>query len=312
LKKWTTLCMGVALSVALAACGNNEEAKPSEGAATAAPSSAAATTAPEASASAAPAEQTTDGVPTVDELIQKTAAAGAELKGFAMDSQVKQKIVMKQGDQNTEQATDMTIKSQFTKDPLQMHQEIEMKLAGQGDQKMEQYVTADGFYSMTNGQWMKMPSSMSEQVVAAMQQSASPEKQLEQFKAISEQTKITEDGDNYLLAAEVSGDSVKELAKSYMNQGGSADPQMAAMMEQMNIKSMKISYAVDKKTYYPTKTDVTMVMDMTSGEQTMSMDMNMTATIKDHNKVTEIKIPQEALDAKEIEMPAAPAAPTTP
>ncbi|MFC6653238.1 DUF6612 family protein [Paenibacillus rhizoplanae] len=309
MKKWTTIFMGVMLTAALAGCGNNEELKPSEGAATAAP---AGNAAPEATASVAPAEQTSDGVPSVEELIQKTAEAGAELKGFAMDSQVKQKLVMKQGDQNTEQATDMTIKSQFTKDPLQMHQEIEMKLAGQGDQKMEQYVTADGFYSMTNGQWMKMPSSMSEQVVTAMKQSASPEKQLEQFKAISEKTKVTEDGDNYMLEAEVSGDDVKELAKTYMNQGGSSDPQMAAMMEQMNIKSMNIAYAVDKKTYFPTRTDVTMVMDMTSGDQTVSIDMKMNATISDHNKVDEIKIPQEALDAKEVEMPAAPAAPTTP
>lgn len=308
MKKWTTIFMGVMLTAALAGCGNNEELKPSEGAATAAPAGSAA---PEASASAAPAEQTADGVPSVEELIQKTAEAGAELKGFAMESQVKQKVKIKQGDQNTEQATDMTMKSQYTKDPLQMHQEVDMKTS-QGDQKMEQYVTADGFYSQVNGQWMKIPSSMSEQVVTAMQQSASPEKQLEQFKAIAGQTKVTEDGDNYMLEAEVSGDDVKELAKTYMNQGGSSDPQMAAMMEQMNIKSMNIAYAVDKKTYFPTRTDVTMVMDMTNGDQTISIDMDMKATISDHNKVDEIKIPQEALDAKEVEMPAAPAAPTTP
>lgn len=228
-----------------------------------------------------------------------------------MESQVKQKINVKTAQGDNAQDTDMTTKSKFIKEPLMMHQEVQMKTA-QGDQKIEQYVTKDGFYSQVNGQWMKMPATMGEQVLAAMQQSANPEKQLEQFKALTEKTKITEEGDSYLLSAEVSGDDVKELAKSYMNQGGSADPQMAAMMEQMNIKSMNIAYAVDKKTYFPTRTDVTMVMDMTSNDQTISIDMDMKATISDHNKVDEIKVPQEALDAKEVEMPTTPAAPTTP
>ncbi|MEK3712897.1 DUF6612 family protein [Paenibacillus sp. FSL R7-0333] len=305
MKKWTTIFMGVMLTVALAGCGNNEELKPSEGAATAAPAGSAA---PEASASAAPAEQTSDGVPTVDELIQKSVAASGDLKSFAMESQVKQKINVKTAQGDNAQDTDMTTKSEFIKEPLMMHQEVQMKTA-QGDQKIEQYVTKDGFYSQMNGQWMKMPATMGEQVLAAMQQSANPEKQMEQFKALTEKTKITEEGDSYLLSAEVSGDDVKELAKSYMNQGGSADPQMAAMMEQMNIKSMNIAYAVDKKTYYPTRTDVTMVMDMTSNDQTISIDMDMKATISEHNKVDEIKIPQEALDAKEVEMPTTPTTP---
>lgn len=308
MKKWTTLLMGVMLSVALAACGNNENAKPSEGAATAAPGGNAA---PEASASAAPAEQTSDGVPSVDELIQKSVAASADLKSFAMESQVKQKINIKTAEGDNAQDTDMTTKSEFVKEPLTMHQEVQMKTA-QGDQKIEQYVTKDGFYSQMNGQWMKMPANMGEQVLTAMQQSANPEKQMEQFKALTDKTKITEEGDSYLLSAEVSGDDVKELAKTYMNQTGSSDQQMAAMMEQMNIKSMNIAYAVDKKTYFPTRTDVTMVMDMTSGEQTISIDMDMKATISDHNKVDEIKVPQEALDAKELEMPTTPSAPTTP
>lgn len=308
MKKWTTLLMGVMLSVALAACGNNEELKPSEGAATAAPGGNAA---PEASASAAPAEQTSDGVPSVDELIKNSVAASADLKSFAMESQVKQKINIKTAQGDNAQDTDMTTKSEFVKEPLTMHQEVQMKTA-QGDQKIEQYVTKDGFYSQMNGQWMKMPATMGEQVLTAMQQSANPEKQMEQFKALTDKTKITEEGDSYLLSAEVSGDDVKELAKTYMNQTGSSDQQMAAMMEQMNIKSMNIAYAVDKKTYFPTRTDVTMVMDMTSGDQTISIDMDMKATISDHNKVDEIKVPQEALDAKEVEMPAAPAAPTTP
>lgn len=306
MKKWTTLCMGAVLSIALAACGNNENAEPSANTAEAsAPAGAAATAAPEASASAAPAaEQASAGVPTLEELMTKTAEAGAELKGFTMDTQVQQNMTITQGETTQDQAIEMKMNSEYTKDPLQMHQEIVMNLAGQGEQTIEQYVTDQGVFTRQNGQWMKMPAEMTEQLMATMQQSASPEKQLEQFKGIAEQATITEEGDSYLVNADVSGDSVKSLAQSYLNQSGGADNQMAAMMEQMNIKSMNIAYAVDKKTYFPTRTEVSIVMDMTAGEQTVAMDMKMTSNISDHNKITEITVPQEALDAQEVQMPA--------
>ncbi|AIQ39404.1 DUF6612 family protein [Paenibacillus sp. FSL R7-0312] len=298
MRKWTALFMGVILSAALTACGNNDTAQPAADASEA-PAAAAGT-----AATTAPAEQTTAGVPALEELLQKTAAAQSELKSFAMNSQIQQNMVMKQGETNQEQAIEMAVNAEYTKDPLEMHQEIVMTLAGQGEQKMEQYVTADGFFSLTNGQWVKMPAAMTEQLTATMQQSANPEKQLEQFNQIADQTKITEEGDNYLITAEVSGEEVKNLAKSYLNQSGSVDSQMTAMMEQMNIKSMNIAYTVDKKTYFPTSSDVNLVMDMISGEQTVSMDMKMKATISDHNKITEIKVPQEALEAQEVQMPA--------
>ncbi|AIQ56374.1 DUF6612 family protein [Paenibacillus borealis] len=306
MRKWTALFMGVILSAALTACGNNDAAEPAANAAEAPAANAGtnATTAPEASASAAPAGQSSAGVPALEELLQKTAAAQSELKSFAMNSQIQQNMTVKQGETNQEQAIEMTVNAEYTKDPLEMHQEILMNLAGQGEQKIEQYVTGDGFFSLTNGQWVKMPAAMTDQLTATMQQSASPEKQLEQFNQIADQTKITEEGDNYLITAEVSGEEVKNLAKSYLNQSGSVDSQMTAMMEQMNIKSMTIAYTVDKKTYFPTSSDVNMVMDMSSGEQTVSMDMKMKSAISDHNKISEIKVPQEALDAQEAQMPA--------
>ncbi|WNS41356.1 DUF6612 family protein [Paenibacillus sp. MMS20-IR301] len=304
MKKWTTLIMGAALTVALAACGNNEAAEPSANAAEApAAASTTATAAPEGSGAASTAEQAA-GAPALEELIQKTAAAAAELKSFRMESQMQQNMVIKQGETSQEQAIDMKTTSEFIKDPLQMHQKIAMNLAGQGEQQIEQYITGDGVFTLTGGQWMKLPSGMTAQMTELMQQSASPETQLEQFKQIAGQTTITEEGDNYVLTADVSGDDVKSLAQNYLNQSGTADSQMTAMMENMNIKSMTISNSVNKETYLPVETNVNIVMDMTSGEQTVSMDMKMNAIISGYNEITEIKVPQEALDAQEAQMPA--------
>jgi hypothetical protein len=152
---------------------------------------------------------------------------------------------------------------------------------------------------------MKLPSEMTAQMNEIMKQSGSPEKQLEQFKTITKDTQVSEQGDSYLIKAEVSGDSVKELAKGYMEQASSGDPQMSAMMDQMNIKSMTISYAVDKKTYLPTQTNVDMVMDMNTSGQNVSIDMKMSGEISKHNEIKEIKVPDEAKNAQEVQIPAA-------
>ncbi|GGF84131.1 hypothetical protein GCM10010912_31690 [Paenibacillus albidus] len=308
MKKWTAGILGAILTIGITACGNNETTEN-----TATGNTPAATTeasAPAASAEAsAPAatEEAATGVPTVDELIKKSTEAGQSLKSFAMDAQIIQKISITQGETTQDQNSDMKMKSEFIKNPLQMHQVVQMVVPGQeGEQTVEQYITADGSYSHAAGQWMKLPAEMTAPLKASMEQSASPEKQLEQFKTLSKETKITEEGDNYLLTADVSGENVKELAKSFMSQSGGADAQMTALLDQMNIKSMKIIYAVNKETYLPAKTNVDMVMDMAAEGQNISLDMKMSSDISKHNEIADFKIPDEALKAQEAQMPTTP------
>ncbi|WP_051051624.1 DUF6612 family protein [Paenibacillus sonchi] len=306
LKKWIAVVMGAALALSLSACGNDKNTENSAEASTAPNNASSAapsdSTAPSASASAAPVEQASEqGVPALDELIRKSAEAAKDLKSFGMDSQVSQNMTIK-GETAKQQKVEMTTKSELIKEPLQMHQAVKVD-SGQGVQNVEQYITGSGIYSQTGGRWLKIPAEMSKQMTASLEQSANPEAQLEQFKTIAKDTKVTEDGNNYLLTADVSGDSVKELAKSYLEQNG-GDKSQAALVEQMDIKSMKLVYAVDKKTYLPTRTDVEIMMDMTNDGQSISMDTKMKTTINQHNEISKITVPEEALSAKEVEMPA--------
>ncbi|MFC3750246.1 DUF6612 family protein [Paenibacillus sp. GCM10012306] len=296
MKKWTTVLLGAILTISLTACGNNEGVKNTAGASD--PAAIAGSNAVTTNGAAK------SGTPTVEELIQKTTEASQNLKSFAMESKIEQNMKITQGDTSQDQKVNMTLTSEIIKEPMQMHQEILMDLAGQGEQKIEQYFTADGIYTQTDGQWMKLPSEMTAQMTEMIKESGSPEKQLEQFKSIAKDTKISEEGDAYLLTAEVSSDNVKELAKSYLDQVGNGNPQMAAMMDKMDIKSMKILYAVNKKTYLPTKTNVDMVMDLEASGQKISLDMKMTGDLSKHNEIKEIKLPDEAKTAQEVQMPA--------
>jgi len=285
LKKWTTLFIGALLAVSLAACGNDTDN-------TATPPATNNETTNEGNT---PAEQQTK-IPTLDELITKTNAATKEMKSFRTEANIDQNLKLDAGEQSQDQQVKTSLKMDIIKDPMMIYQEMNMEMSGQEAQNVKQYITSDKIYSQVGDQWVTIPENQTAALIEQMKASMNPEGELEQFKKIEEDTEVTEEGDNYVINADVSGDNVKELAKAVMEQNGS-DAQMQAMLDQMNITSMKMKYMINKETYLPASTDVAMVMEMEQNGQKMTMDMKMNSTFSNQDKVEEIKIPQEALDS---------------
>jgi len=283
LKKWTTMIIGALLAVSLAACGNDTDksATPPAGNETTTESN-------------NTAEQNA-AVPTLDELLAKTGEATKALKSFTTEANIDQKIKVDAGEQSQDQQVKTSLKMDIIKDPMMIYQEMELDMSGQ-KQNVKQYITSDKIYSQVGDQWVAIPEDQTKALIEQLKASMNPEKELDQFKKVKEDVKITEEGDNYVLNADVSGDNVKELAKSVMEQNGS-DAQMQAMLDQMNIKSMKMKYLINKETSLMEKIDVEMVMEMEQNNQKMTMDMKMDTSFSNHDKVAEIKIPQEALDS---------------
>ncbi|KAA8783455.1 hypothetical protein ABIE27_004503 [Paenibacillus sp. 4624] len=283
MKKWTTMIIGALLAVSLAACGNDTDksATPPAGNETTTESN-------------NTAEQNA-AVPTLDELLAKTGEATKALKSFTTEANIDQKIKLDAGEQSQDQQVKTSLKMDIIKDPMMIYQEMEMDMSGQ-KQNVKQYITSDKIYSQVGDQWVSIPEDQTKALIEQLKASMNPEKELDQFKKVKEDVKITEEGDSYVLNADVSGDNVKELAKSVMEQNGS-DAQMQAMLDQMNIKSMKMKYLINKETSLMEKIDVEMVMEMEQNNQKMTMDMKMDTSFSNHDKVAEIKIPQEALDS---------------
>ncbi|WP_145333420.1 DUF6612 family protein [Paenibacillus xylanexedens] len=283
MKKWTTMIIGALLAVSLAACGNDTDksATPPAGNET-------------TNESTNTAEQNA-AVPTLDELLAKTGEATKALKSFTTEANIDQKIKLDAGEQSQDQQVKTSLKMDIIKDPMMIYQEMELDMSGQ-KQNVKQYITSDKIYSQVGDQWVAIPEDQTKALIEQLKASMNPEKELDQFKKVKEDVKITEEGDNYVLNADVSGDNVKELAKSVMEQNGS-DAQMQAMLDQMNIKSMKMKYLINKETSLMEKIDVEMVMEMEQNNQKMTMDMKMDTSFSNHDKVAEIKIPQEALDS---------------
>lgn len=290
MKKLTAVLLGAVLLVGITACGKEKEAA-NANANTPAPTNA------NASANEAPSAQAADALPTIDELITKSSEASKDLKSFKMDADIEQKMTIVQGEQEMKQDINIAMTMDVQQDPIAIYQEMTMDMGEAGKTEVKQYVTNDGIYTLADDTWVKLPNEMMADMVAQMEAAANPEAQLEQFKAIAEDSKVTEEGDEYIMSADLSGEGLKELAKNLMSQsGGGSAEETAAMMEMMNIKNIKISNTINKETYLPTKSDVYMEMDMDVEGQSISMVMVMKSTISKQNELEEIKVPQEVID----------------
>lgn len=292
MKKWTAVLLGAILIMSLAACGKDDKA--AGDAATPPPTEQGTTTTEETPpAEEAPKE---DALPTAEELLQKSAEASQNLKSFAMKGDIKQHIVV-EGEQKQEQNVSIELDSQLTLDPVEMMQDFVMD-SPDGKVAMKQYITEDGIYMQMDDQWMQVPQESEQEIRDSLDMdSASPEQQVEQFKSIAKDFKVAEEGDIYVLTADVSGDSLKELAKSMMNQAN--DPQMEAMMDQMELKNIHIVYGVQKDTYLPSTTDLDMTMVMDAEGEKVTLDMKMKSSYSKHNEIDKIEVPKEALNANQ-------------
>ncbi|MFD3260787.1 DUF6612 family protein [Paenibacillus lentus] len=289
MKKLTAVLLGAVLLVGITACGKEKEAPNAN---------TPAGTNSNASVNEAPSAQAEGTLPTVDELITKSTEASKELKSFAMDADIEQKMTIKQGDQEMTQDINIAMTMDVQQDPVAMYQEMTMDMGAEGKTEIKQYITNDGIYTLVDGTWVKLPDEQKADLVAQMEAAANPEAQLEQFKSIAKDSTVTEEGDEYILSADLSGDGLKELAKSLMSQASSgSEEETAAMLEMMTIKNIKISNAVNKETYLPTNSAVHMEMDMDIEGQSVSMIMVMKSTISKQNELEEIKVPQDVIDS---------------
>lgn len=297
--------MGLVLVLMLAACGNND-AEPST----------------ESADGASTANEQTSGnnenvngkeqqPPTAEELLTRITEASKGIQSYSMDSKIEQNLSITMEGQEQKQDINMDMKSDIVLNPIAAYQVIKTSMPGQeGTQEIKQYITEGGIYTQVGDAWVTLPEESTAPLLEQMKNQSNTGSQFEQLSSISDDLKVEDDGDVYWLKAKLSGDKVRELATTMLSQSGATDPQMMAMMQQMNIKTMDISYSVDKETYYPKDLVYSMDMDMDMEGQALTILMKMDSTISDYNKKESIEVPQDVIDnAVEQQMPAATTTP---
>lgn len=231
----------------------------------------------------------------VEDVLAKVMEANKDIKSLSQEAKIQMQMSITQGEQIQEEKMDMTTKMDLINDPLTAYQEIQMSVPEQGEQTIKQYITKDGIFSNINGEWIAIPEEMNAEFKQTIKEAGNMDTQVEQFDTLSEYLKLKEESEQYVLTADIPGDKMKEIAQSVLQKASTGNEQTIQAMEQMDIKSIKLAYQIDKKTHLFKGVTVNMVMNMEAEGQKVEMKMDMDSTFSNINNVKEIIVPKEAL-----------------
>ncbi|CAM4428779.1 DUF6612 family protein [Paenibacillus typhae] len=235
-------------------------------------------------------------LPDAEELIDRIAEAGSGLNSYVQESQSKITTEISADIGVKEIISETATTSEYILNPLQLHQTGSTIVDDKQPMDAESYLTDSGYYMYYNGFWRKMPDTMLEDLKFAAEVQSSPVQRMEQLKTILPYVNVSQEGDEYVLSAHLSGEETKELENFYKLQYSSdnlAGEQLAL------VKSLSLEYRVNKQTYWPTGTVEELVTEeQLEGEGTYR-EVKQTTSIGQYNTVKEIVIPEEALKAAE-------------
>ncbi|WP_347862517.1 DUF6612 family protein [Salimicrobium sp. PL1-032A] len=251
------------------------------------------------------------------EIFQQAQKASESLESVAMEMDISQEITTEgetEGMFGGNMTMDITSSGEMQMDPLVLHQTVNMESSMEGmedmpGQEMEQYVTEDAMYMTNpmNGEWMKAPESMQEQLGQMMSaEQQTPGSQLDMFKEYVSDFSLEESESSYTMSISATGEEMEALMQKIMEET-SADMMGEEMLEQTTINSADITFTLAKETYYPETVDMKMDMTMEQQGQTMTVVQDSKIDYSKHNEISGLNVPEDVINnAESMEMPEIP------
>lgn len=227
----------------------------------------------------------------IDEILDKSIQSMSELSSYSMDMNLIQDLVIP-GEEAPVKISG-TIKTDITMEPISLYQT--MSLSSDMDDltyDTENYITDDGFY-MSNpedGSWMKFPSEFAEQMKETQ---TDADEQLQLLKSFSEEITISEEDNEYVLTIKGSGEKFMDLTRELLQQMGDSLAEDADLLSMMDMKVLDFVVHIDKETFYQTKIELDLELEMTEEGETMTMKQNINGTMSNFNGIDAIVIPED-------------------
>ncbi|WP_209121456.1 DUF6612 family protein [Alkalihalobacillus sp. BA299] len=236
----------------------------------------------------------------VDEVIQHSIEAMNELQSYTMEMNNEQQLEMP--DEEAFQM-DMTMIADITIEPLRLYQKMTMSGLDENIEAVEteSYFTEDGMFvkdSMEGG-WIKFPEEFSQDILESAKMQMNAEEQLKIFQKFSEDTQLTEDDTHYILTTRGSDENFKEMAQEVMGFIDEAGEMMDELLSMMDIEMFTYVIYIEKDTFYQTKMDMEITMQMSMEGETMKSVQRMNGIMSNFNTVGDITIPQEVINTAE-------------
>ena len=221
------------------------------------------------------------------EVIEKFIAASESTKSGDMLVNMK----MTQNQNGNKSDMEMTMNVSLILEPIAMKMEMEMPAQ---NLKMTSFIKDNTMYiqNPVDNQWFKqsLTDEIASQFKGYMTNSAVI---YDAMRNNIDKIDIDEKGGNYIISISKDSEFLKDAMKQQLASTNTAGAQIG---DDVKIENIAVKYIVDKNTYLESSSTVSFDFEM----QGMKMSMEMDAKMSNINNVTDIVIPEEALNAKEI------------
>ena len=221
------------------------------------------------------------------EVIEKFIAASESTKSGDMLVNMK----MTQNQNGNKSDMEMTMNVSLILEPIAMKMEMEMPAQ---NLKMTSFIKDNTMYiqNPVDNQWFKqsLTDEIASQFKGYMTNSAVI---YDAMRNNIDKIDIDEKGGNYIISISKDSEFLKDAMKQQLASTNTAGAQIG---DDVKIENIAVKYIVDKNTYLPSSSIVSFDFEM----QGMKMSMEMDAKMSNINNVTDIIIPEEVLNAKEI------------
>ena len=221
------------------------------------------------------------------EVIEKFIAASESTKSGDMLVNMK----MTQNQNGNKSDMKMTMNVSLILEPIAMKMEMEMPAQ---NLKMTSFIKDNTMYiqNPVDNQWFKqsLTDEIASQFKGYMTNSAVI---YDAMRNNIDKIDIDEKGGNYIISISKDSEFLKDAMKQQLASTNTAGAQIG---DDVKIENIAVKYIVDKNTYLESSSTISFDFEM----QGMKMSMEMDAKMSNINNVTDIVIPEEVLNAKEI------------
>jgi|GEM_PF-1682174 len=214
------------------------------------------------------------------EVLEKASEAVETLKSYTVDMNYKTNAM----------DMDMTMKGtgDITHNPDAMHFNMSMTFPGMS-MDYEMYIKEKEAYMSMFGEWVRLDSE--ELGIESFDQLNKEE--MEKLERFSDDFKMTEKNDQYVLTLSAKGDQYNELVRSLVESSmEDFTGESETAIEDIKVNSINMEIHIDKKSFFMTKQKVK--ADLVVDGEKMTLDGEF--KISNINKVQPIEIPQEVKD----------------
>ena len=219
------------------------------------------------------------------EVIEKFIAASESMKSGDM------LVNMKMTQNGNKNNIEMTMDVSLILEPIAM--KMEMAIPSQ-NLKMNSFIKDNTMYiqNPVDNQWVKQ--SLTDEIASQFKgYMTSSDATYDAMRNNIDKIDIDEKDGNYIISISKDSEFLKDAMKKQLANSNAAGGQIG---NDVKIENIAVKYIVDKNTYLASSSTVSFDFEM----QGMKISMEMDAKMSNINNVTDIVIPEEALNAKEI------------